>query len=126
MRLEFGDYDGHSPQPLDAYSSLTINCRAIPGEGSIRNAIIQINRGSSPSFQRREMVGPGGVIHYNVYIDATRQTIWGDGSGGTDFVHIDRPQPNQDLTFPVYGRVDALQALAAGRYQDMLTVSVIF
>ena len=124
--MEFGSYDGNNPAPLDGYSSTTINCRPLPGEGQIREAIITISKGSSPQFIPRQMMGPGGTLDYNLYMDATRQTVWGDGSGGTEFLFVNNPQPNRDITFTIYGRVDPLQAVSAGRYQDSLTVTIFF
>jgi len=124
--LEFGDYDGHNPQPLDGIAYTTINCSAIPGEGGVREARVQISRGSSPTYFPRTMVGPGGNLNYNLFLDPTRQTVWGDDSGGTDDYFIDRPQPNRDITIPIYGRVEPLQPVSAGRYMDILTVTVLF
>jgi len=124
--LEFGNYDIHNPQPLDSFSTLTFNCSPIPGEGSVRNVRIQISRGSSPTFFPRTMVGPGGNLNYNLFLDATRQTVWGDDSGGTDDYFLDRPQPNQDTTVPIYGRVEPLQPVSGGRYMDLLTVTILF
>jgi len=124
--LEFGNYDIHTPQPLDSFSTLTFNCSPIPGEGPPRNVRIQISRGSSPTFFPRTMVGPGGNLNYNLFLDATRQTVWGDDSGGTDDYFLDRPQPNADITVPIYGRVEPMQPVSGGRYMDLLTVTILF
>ena len=124
--MEFGDYDGRNPQPLDSYTTLIYVCSPIPGQGPPATALVQISTGFSPSYFPRKMSGPGGELNYNLFLDSTRQVVWGDGSGGTEFLTVDSPRPNQEVTVPVYGRIEPLQPASAGRYMDVLTVTIFF
>ena len=59
-------------------------------------------------------------LYYNIYLDATHRTIWGDGTNGTD-VYIDPKPPNKTpVTVPAYGRIRALQDVPAGQYADVM------
>ena len=45
------------------------------------------------------------MLNYNVYTDAQRTIIWGDGTAGTQ-VFTENAQPNNHpVTVPVYGRI---------------------
>jgi len=122
----FGSYDVNSPAPLDSYSTLTFNCSPIPGEGRVPHVRIEIGAGSSGMIGQRRMQGPGGFVNYNLYLDAVRQVIWGDGSQGSQTFELDSPQPNQDHVVPIYGRVPPMQAVSQGHYDDALTVTILF
>jgi len=118
----FGSYNVTSPAPLDSYSLLWFNC----GEDAVHHVRIEIGAGFSGMIAARRMQGPGGYINYNLYLDAVRQVIWGDGSQGSQTFEMDNPAPNQDHMVPIYGRVPPMQAVSQGHYDDALTVTILF
>jgi spore coat protein U-like protein len=123
--MNFGNYDVFSITPLDSTSNISISCSA-----SDRLAITTI--GPSPNsggFNPRQMKRSGGadLLNYNVYTNAARTTIWGDGTGGTSDVRVRRPpgRPRPwSANLTVYGRVPQAQDVSIGAYSDLLTVTV--
>jgi spore coat protein U-like protein len=74
---------------------------------------------------------PGETLGYNLYRDAARSLVWGDGTSGTTFPtgrFVFNPPSfgnNQQAQFTVYGRIPANQNPAAGTYQTVSPVTVI-
>ena len=122
LAVRFGAYDPLEAAPLDSTGSLTIDCK---GKGGDTPFVVLLGRGSSGSYATRTMRGPGGAtLGYNLYLDATRLTIWGDGTGGSTY-YGPTAIPSV-VTIPVYGRIPAYQAPAAGSYADTITITVEF
>jgi spore coat protein U-like protein len=73
------------------------------------------------------MVSGADQLFYNLYLDAARTIIWGDGTGGTQSFFIGNPQGNnQDLSVPMFGRIPASQNVKVGAYTDTVTVTLSF
>jgi len=66
------------------------------------------------------------ALNYNLYLDAARTIIWGDGTAGTQTYFIKNPTNNQDVTVPVYGRVPTGQSVSKGTYSNTITVTINF
>ena len=83
--------------------------------------------GLSNQFDRY-MSGPstGDRLHYNIYLDSTHQTIWGQGLYGTDVYLENNPPNGTPVIVPAYGRIFARQNPAPGQYADVVTVRVLF
>lgn len=116
--VTFGSYDVLSTTPLDSTGTITYICLV---SLSIR---IDISNGSNGTYSVRRMTGPGGdKLDYNLFLDAARTRIWGDGTNSTE-----RYGPYIGLlvltTLTVYGRVFAKQDVRAGSYTDTLTVTL--
>ena len=89
--------------------------------------MITLSRGGGSSYLLRRMANESEQLLYNLYRDAGRTIIWGDGSGGTQAYFISNPQPNnQDVSVPIFGRVPANQNIAVGNYSDTITVTLAF
>ncbi len=59
------------------------------------------SRNLSSSYSDRTMAGPSfETLHYNVYLDATHRTIWGDGTNGTEFYFDAHPPNGRPVTVP--------------------------
>lgn len=80
---------------------------------------------TSGGFQPRQMLNPSGgdLLNYNLYRDASRTQVWGNGSQGT-YVVIDVIGKNRTKTFPIYGRTPGGQDVRTGNYADGLVVTV--
>jgi spore coat protein U-like protein len=116
--ISFGTYDTSSATPLDAAGTVTWRC---PGVGAIQATL---SKGASTTFINRTMVRGAEHLAYNVYLDAARTTVFGDGSGGTSGTMVSGG--GQPQTLSVYGRVFAQQDVSAGTYTDALTVTFNF
>ncbi|MRR53673.1 MAG: SCPU domain-containing protein [Deltaproteobacteria bacterium] len=121
--VSFGSYDVFSPAPIDTIGTIFVSCNN--PEKKAMPVIISINRGSSGSFNPRQMRLASGSdrMNYYLFLDPSRTTIWGDGSGGTSTV-IRTIEKTSPLNLPVYGRIPARQNLKAGTYSDQLVVTV--
>ena len=73
------------------------------------------------------MTGPGfDDLKYNIYLDATHRTIWGNGVDITQ-VYIDSHPPNgTPVIVPAYGRIFARQNPVAGQYYDSVIAAILF
>jgi spore coat protein U-like protein len=76
------------------------------------------------------MTNGASLLNYNLYTDATRTAVWGDGTGGTAVVSIKYSLPpagtTQTDTHTVYGRAFAGQVVSVGSYLDTITVTLVF
>lgn len=124
--VNFGIYDSLSQDAVDSTGNVEVSC----GSDEIGDAIsytIELSgagRGTSP---RTLVLNSKNELNYNLYTDAGRVSIWGDGSGST--------QPVVDsYSFPVlccvlrnytaYGRINSGQNVAPGLYSDTIIVTV--
>ena len=124
MPLAFGVYAPGDPAPLDTSGQLQISCR-----GNGRDGIFQIgiSTGSSGDYAAREMRSGAFVMLYNLFIDAARTLVWGDGTGGTATHNASMPRNGRvDFSFPLYGRVPPRQSVGSGSYLDDVIITVSF
>jgi spore coat protein U-like protein len=117
--VDFGTYDVFDPAPNDSTGSVTLNCN-----GGAKNVTVAINRGGASSFALRRMRQGTEQLFYNLFVDAARTTIWGDGSSGTQTYDVGNPPNNKDETLTIYARVPAGQDVSSGSYSDSVTVTV--
>jgi spore coat protein U-like protein len=121
--VSFGTYNVFTTSPDDATGQITYRCTA-PRPPLVQ---IHLDKGGAPTFNPRQMrLGSTDVLSYNLYLDSTRTTIWGDGTGGTQFYTRVRPLPNQNINVTVYGRIPALQDVSAGTYTNSVTATIFF
>ena len=119
--ISFGNYDVFNTSPLDTNGSIVYRC------GNADNNIsISLNQGGASSFNPRRMLNGSQALNYNLYLDAARTIIWGDGTDGTQTYFIKNPPNNQDVTVPVYGRVPTGQSVSKGAYGNTITVTINF
>jgi len=74
------------------------------------------------TYASRTMTGSSGTLVYNLYVDATRLSIWGDGSPGTGTVG----GTANTASHTVYGRIPARQNAPVGSYTDTIIVTLTF
>jgi spore coat protein U-like protein len=115
--VAFGNYDVFSATPRDATGTVQISCTP--------RADIQVtlSRGSSAVFDPRTLRSGTNILNYNLFRNAARTQIWGDGSAGTlTFIGNN----TRTTTQTIYGRVPASQDAAVGNYSDTIVATVIF
>lgn len=120
--VRFGAYDTRQNYPLDSVGVITYQCEGVNAGDTIT---IALNRGRSSSFQPRVMRSRNSRLEYNLYLDAARTIVWGDGSSGTS-VFRTRPVEGRTTTISVFGRIPPRQNVRAGTYNDQLIMSVHF
>ena len=116
--VNFGAYDPKSGTADDSTGSVEVTCDKGPHP---KNSTIALSPGNSGTYAARQMESGANILTYNLYSNAARSQIWGDGSGGSFTLGY-----NASGTFTVYGRIPALQNVQAGTYSDSLTVTITF
>jgi len=113
--VTFGTYDIFSPTANnDGIGTLHVDCKGSSGE-------VKLSTGHSHSYAAREMTSGANSIHYNLYINPARSVVWGDGTGGSHTMTVDK---NHESTVSVYGQIPAGQDAAVGLYSDHVTATV--
>jgi spore coat protein U-like protein len=120
--VNFGTYNVFAAAPDDATGQITFRCTA-PRPPVVT---IQLDKGGAPSFNPRQMRQGSEILTYDLYLDATRSTIWGDGTGGTQVFTQNSPLPNQNINVNVCGRIFAGQDVSAGTYTNTVTATIFF
>ena len=120
--VNFGTYNVFSASPDDATGQVTYRCTA-PRPPLVT---IQLDKGGAPTFNPRQMRMGSEILNYNLYLDSTRSTIWGDGTGGSQTYTRSNPPPNQNINVNVFGRIPAGQDVSAGSYGATVTATIFF
>jgi spore coat protein U-like protein len=115
--VNFGTYDVFSATARDATGTVQINCN--PRD----NIQVGLSRGSSTTFNPRTLQSGTNILNYNLFRNAARTQIWGDGTSGTSTFSGNNIR---NTTLTVYGRVPAAQDAAVGNYSDTVVATVIF
>lgn len=108
---------------VDSSGLVSISCAAMAQ--SVTYAL-KLDGGSSTSVNARSMprAGGGSSMGYNVYTDAARTVIWGDGTNGATFSGtVSAGGGTVEHTF--YGRIPAGQStVKPGTYSDQLVITL--
>lgn len=119
--VAFGNYNVFTTTPDDSTGTITFRCNS-----SAANIWISLSDGSSSTFNPRTLRKGSEVLNYNLYRNAARTTIWGDGTGGTSVYTNSNPPNNSNVSLTVYGRIPALQDVSAGNYTDTVSAVINF
>jgi len=120
--LSFGTYDPEANANLDAVAQVIYTCNS-----QAKKIRIEMSTGAANQFSPRHMYANGtDELEYNIYLDATRQTVWGQGLYGTDVYFDGNPPNGTPVIVPAFGRIFGRQEAAPGQYVDVLNVRVLF
>jgi spore coat protein U-like protein len=89
---------------------------------------LALSAGGAGSFAPRHMTGPG-TLNYNIYTAVGGNTVWGDGSAGTQMVtQTQFPIASKDtpVVIPMYAVITAGQDAPVGVYTDSITATINF
>lgn len=123
--LDFGKH-GFSATNVIGATDLRVTCT----KGSPYS--IALNAGSNPEtpgdVTTRRMIGvdtanTADFVAYNLYQDASRSTVWGDGTSGTAL--SSQTGTGAEVTHTIYGRVPTTNH-TVGNYLDTVTATVTF
>ena len=120
--VSFGAYDPLNTSPLDQTGSITYQCGVL----FLGTITIDLSTGSSGTYAFREMEKGGDSLRYNLYRDATRILIWGNGTSGSSRFGPVLPILGIPQTLTIYGRIPARQASPVGTYTDTVTATINF
>jgi spore coat protein U-like protein len=118
--VAFGAYDVFATAPNDSTGTITYLCN------SRANVTIELTRGSAPTFGTRRMRNGTEQLFFNLFVDAARTRIWGNGTGGTGVYRRNNVPLNQNISVPVFGRIPAGQDVRGGNYTETITAIINF
>jgi spore coat protein U domain-containing protein, fimbrial subunit CupE1/2/3/6 len=123
--VAFGSYDPLSAAPADVAGTVSMTCTVtLVAAGASWN--IRLSVGGSGSYAPRRMASGGNFLNYNLYTNAGRTTVWGDGTGGTSYISGSQTLliGNTAFNYPVYGRIPVAQDRPSGSYTDTIIVTL--
>jgi spore coat protein U-like protein len=120
--VNFAGYDVFDTTPLDGTGDVTLECTQV---GPSDLVSIEIGRGGARSFATRAMQNGTHRLEYNLYLNAARTILWGDGTGGSETFRA-RPPTGQPLSVPIFGRIPPGQNVTPGDYSDRLIVTIVY
>ncbi len=116
--LAFGVYDPLAAAPTDSSSTMSYRC---PAGQPLR---IALDAGLAGTFDARALTMGSERLRYNLYLDAARTIVWGDGTGGSQVgPGVTTHGAGGTVTTYVFGRIPAGQDVAAGTYADTIRVT---
>lgn len=123
--LSFGTIDPLAAGAVDANATVTITCGPV---GLFVGYDVRLSTGSSGAFGSRSMTGGANTLAYNLYTDAARTTIWGDGGGVTDVVSsgFTIALGSTSRSHTIYGRIPSLATAQPGAYADTITATIVW
>jgi spore coat protein U-like protein len=123
----FGNYSPFSATPLDTTGTITVRCTN-PARVRYR---ITLSTGGSGSYATRKMAHSTVTLNYNLYTNAARSLIWGDGTGGTSYINVPAPGVRCNTSpycrHTLYGRIPTGQTTSVtGSYTDTITATLTY
>jgi spore coat protein U-like protein len=115
--LSFGSINPLAAGNADSTSTVTVTCPATTAY------TIALSAGSG-TYADRQMASGANTLSYQLYTDASRATVWGDGTGST--ATVDGSADGTGTPHTVYGRVPPQSTAVPGAYADTVTVTVSF
>lgn len=113
--VNFGSYDTLSGAETDSTGTVRLRC-----DESV-SATIALSSGSG-SIASRKMSSGRDELSYNLYTNAQRNVIWGDGTGGSNTVTVQ----GDTVDYPIYGVIASRQRVTAGGYTDTIMLTVTY
>lgn len=115
---------------FSSFSPLTHTGRFAQGYVSFNCASavadIELSSGNSGQFRNRRMTAtndPGAQLSYNIFLDANRTQVFGDGTTGSS-VYIPGPNVSKG-SFAIYGEIaDRQPNLHVATYSDAISITV--
>ena len=119
--VAFGTYNVFTTSADDSTGTITYRCNA-----TAANISISLSDGSSSTFSPRTLRKGSEILSYNLYMNAARTNIWGNGTGGTSVYTRANPPNNSNVNLTIYGRIPAQQDVSAGNYSDTVSAVINF
>jgi len=127
--VNFGVYVPGSLTDVDANGEIRVRCGGKDKKGKKGGSssyTLRIDGGQTGNPASRAMRSAAVNLFYNLFSDAARFVIWGDGSAGTSPVTQIISGRKYDKRHAVYGRVFGGQYPDTGNYADAPMVTIEF
>lgn len=131
--IAFGSYDPLAGSADDSSGTITVTCVYTgPGGADKVDYTVSLSPGGSGSFVQRRLSAGDGYVGYNLFRDAARAFVWGNGSVGTVVasgsltVTPGGPHRTRSVSHTIYARIPELQDAAPGDYSDAIVVTLTY
>jgi spore coat protein U-like protein len=114
--LQFAPYNPAAATPNDSTATFVFECN----RANIRPTV-QLSAGAG-TFAQRQMTMGGEALLYNLYSNAGRTTIWGDGTPPSSALTNTRRR----TTYTIYGRIPVAQWTSPGDFTDTITITLLY
>ena len=115
--LSFGAYDVFAATPLDSVAGLTVRCN--------HHQSASLGLSGLLASGMRSMAGQTSALGYNIYANAVRSLVAGDGSFGASPIYVNVNEHTGAMVY-LYGRMPAGQDVPAGAYVATLLATLNF
>ncbi len=121
--VAFGAYSPFSGASATATGYVTYICSLV---NILDRVTLDLSTGSSGQYTPwRTMLTGSHPLNYNLYLDAARTQLWGNGAGGT-FHFGPAILPILPTRVNIYGYIPPSQNAWAGNYADTIVVTMNF
>jgi spore coat protein U-like protein len=118
--VAFGPYNVFNTSHVDTTGRISWRC---PGNSPM-TVQITITRGANGDATSRRLAMGDDFLRYDLYRDAARTIVWGDGTYGGSYTAV---YPGGGwIPVTIYARIPKEQDAAAGTYSDTITVVINF
>jgi spore coat protein U-like protein len=130
--VAFGTYDLLATTPDDSVGNVTVVCTYVSGGTSQVGFTVALSAGNAGNYAQRQLKSGTAVLGYNLFTDSARSQVWGNGGAGTTVasgsftIGPGAGNRRREASYPVYGRVPALQDAPPGSYSDSIVVTLAF
>jgi spore coat protein U-like protein len=122
--IDFSTYSASALAADTANGTVKIRCPL--GVGLLPSFEIALSAGTGGGFSPRQMGLGSDHLGYNIYTTSGYSTVWGDGNGGSVTQSFSALLSLGTITFTSYGMIPTGQYVAAGTYNDSITVTVTY
>lgn len=112
--LNFGDYNVFASFNTDFTGHVSVTCDSLTSYSLLLGA-------GNGTITDRYMVSSTYKLHYNLYLDAGRTIVWGDGTSAGSVSSGSTSTTDDHI---VYGRIPAKQNVHIGSYQDAIIITL--
>jgi spore coat protein U-like protein len=130
--VAFGVYDQLATAADDSTGTVTVTCTNTGGGNTTVNYSVALSTGASGAYSQRYMTAGTPRLNYNLYRDAARTIVWGNGTGGSSLIAGTLTvgpgvgNGTKSTAYTVYGRAPALQNATPGTYADTIVITLTF
>ena len=129
--VAFGHYDVTQPGADDGTGTLRMTCSRQAGvDPSTVSYVLALGTGAGGSYAMRRMKSGTNLLNYNLFANASRTQVWGDGTSATvtvpGSITYTGSQTSKSTNHSIYGRVPAQQSVRSGSYNDTIVVTITF
>lgn len=121
--VAFGRYDPISGAGVESTGEIAFVCTGVDENDAV---VIELSRGGTTTGSHRELSNGRWRLAYDLFLDAARTLVWGDGSAGTARFGPVVPPENEEVSATVHGLIPGGQNVGVGSYTDTVVVTLTF